>query len=109
MLRYPILLMIALVLALAPIRRAAGSVMKANDETEELDVFENDFLDAIEDGNRMNKLDTADDLEREEELRAQGRTHLQIKKTRKKTSRCKKRPSSPRCRKPSPPRRRPPP
>ncbi|KAG7671787.1 hypothetical protein Ndes2526B_g07308 [Nannochloris sp. 'desiccata'] len=106
--RYQALLVIAWVLALAPIHRAAESfetVGVANDETVELDAYENDFVDDIE-NSWMTELDTADDLEQEEELHAQGRTNLQI---RRKPPPPRRRPPPPRRRKPPPPRRRKPP
>jgi len=109
MMHYQALVAIALVLALAPMHRAAGSletVTVVADESVELDIFENYFLDDIED-RLMTELDTADDLEQEEGLHAQGRTNLQIRRP---PPPARKRPPPPARKRPPPPaRKRPPP
>ncbi len=98
--RYQSLLIVALVLALAPIHQAAESfetVEVAKDENVALDVSEHAFSDAAEDS-WISEFDAPGDVEQDGELHAQGRTSL-----------AKKKPPPPRKRKPPPPRKRPPP
>ena len=110
--RYQALLVVALVLALVPIHRAAElveNVSVANDETVELDVFESEFTDATEDS-WMTEADNADTLEEEEDdLHAQGRSTLQTKKKSPPPAKKKRPPPPAKKKRPPPPRKRPPP